>query len=118
MGAEVFHVKKVLKGLAAVGVRGFAPNLQSMKGFASYHAGNRKPATFRPGYALDSAASSFTDGLQSGAEGSKKRLRKWWFYAVLLTGAPIFSSKMGWMNDWDGWKLPADKLAGRVDCWR
>ena len=127
MGAEVFHtLKKVLKGLGlntAVGDEGgFAPNLQSNEEALQVIMQAIEEAGYVPGQdvyiALDSAASSFYEnGLYNlAAEGSKKTAAEMVdFYADLIDRYPIFSLEDGLdENDWDGWKLLTDKLAGRV----
>ena len=127
MGAEVFHtLKKVLKGLGlntAVGDEGgFAPNLQSNEEALQVIMQAIEEAGYVPGQdvyiALDSAASSFYEnGLYNlAAEGSKKTAAEMVdFYADLVDRYPIFSLEDGLdENDWDGWKLLTDKLAGRV----
>lgn len=127
MGAEVFHtLKKVLKGLGlntAVGDEGgFAPNLQSNEEALQVIMQAIEEAGYVPGQdiyiALDSAACSFYEnGLYNlAAEGSKKTAAEMVdFYSGLIDRYPIFSLEDGLdENDWDGWKLLTDKLAGRV----
>jgi enolase len=127
MGAEVFHtLKKVLKGMGlntSVGDEGgFAPNLQSNEEALQVIMQAIEEAGYVPGQdvyiALDSAASSFYENgyYNLAAEGSRKTAAEMVdFYADLCDRYPIFSLEDGLdENDWDGWKLLTDKLAGRV----
>jgi enolase len=127
MGAEVFHtLKKVLKGMGlntAVGDEGgFAPNLQSNEEALQVIMQAIEEAGYVPGQdvfiALDSAASSFYENgyYNLAAEGSRKTAAEMVdFYGDLVDRYPIFSLEDGLdENDWDGWKLLTDKLAGRV----
>jgi enolase len=127
MGAEVFHsLKKVLKGKGlntAVGDEGgFAPNLRSNEEALQVIMQAIEAAGYGPGkdvyLALDSAASSFyKDGVYDLAgEGTKKRASEMVdFYADLVDHYPIVSIEDGLdENDWDGWKILTEKLAGRI----
>jgi enolase len=127
MGAEVFHtLKKVLKGMGlntSVGDEGgFAPNLQSNEEALQVIMQAIEEAGYVPGQdvyiALDSAASSFYENgyYNLAAEGSRKTAAEMVdFYADLCDRYPIFSLEDGLdENDWDGWKLLTDKLAGRI----
>lgn len=127
MGAEVFHsLKKVLKGKGlntAVGDEGgFAPNLRSNEEALQVIMQAIEAAGYGPGkdvyLALDSAASSlYKDGVYDLAgEGTKKRASEMVdFYADLVDHYPIVSIEDGLdENDWDGWKILTEKLAGRI----
>jgi enolase len=127
MGAEVFHaLKKVLKlkGLnTAVGDEGgFAPNLQSNEEALQVIVQAIGDAGYAPGkdifIALDAAASSFyEDGSYNMiAENAKKSAAEMVdFYADLVDRYPIVSLEDGLdENDWDGWKLLTERLAGRI----
>jgi enolase len=127
MGAEVFHaLKKVLKdkGLnTAVGDEGgFAPNLKSNEEALQVIMQAIKAAGYAPGkdvyLALDAAASSFyKNGVYDLAgEGKKKNSAEMVdFYAGLVDRYPIVSIEDGLdENDWDGWKILTEKLAGRI----
>ncbi len=127
-GGEVFHsLKKVLhdRGLStAVGDEGgFAPKLDSAEDALSVIALAVEKAGYKLGtdicIALDVASSEFFDAAKNKyvfkksdkSERSAAELVD--FYADLKKRYPIISIEDGCAeNDWDGWKVLTDKLAG------
>lgn len=127
-GAEVFHaLKKVLhdRGLStAVGDEGgFAPKLDSAEDALGVIAKAIELAGYEMGkdicIALDVASSEFFDKEKNAYvfKKSDKSVRSAAelveFYADLKKNYPIISIEDGCAeNDWDGWKILTDKLAG------
>ncbi len=127
-GAEIFHsLKKVLhdRGLStAVGDEGgFAPKLDSAEDALSVIALAVEKAGYKLGsdicIALDVASSEFFDAAKNKyvfkksdkSERSAAELVD--FYADLKKRYPIISIEDGCAeNDWAGWKVLTDKLAG------
>ena len=126
-GAEIFHaLKSVLKarGLStAVGDEGgFAPDLRSNEealetileaiGKAGYKAGEDVLL------GLDCAASEFFENGKYNLTGEGKRLSSEQFTDFLAHWCrqyPIITIEDGMAeDDWDGWKLLTDRLAGKV----
>jgi enolase len=127
-GVEIFHaLKKLLneKGLATgVGDEGgFAPNLGSNREALDLLVQSIERAGYKPGeeigIALDPASSEFyRDGAYVlGAEGGEPwdASRMVEFYADLVDNYPIVSIEDGLAeDDWEGWRLLADKLGNRI----
>lgn len=127
MGAEIFHnLKSVLKGKGlntSVGDEGgFAPNLGSNEEALQVIMQAIEKAGYQAGkdvwIALDAAAASFFENgaYNLAGEGAKKNAAEMVdFYVDLVDRYPIISIEDGMdENDWDGWKLLTDKLAGRI----
>ena len=126
-GAEVFHaLKKVLNGRGlntAVGDEGgFAPDLPSNKAAIEAVLEAVEKAGYRPGedimLAVDVASSEFhrdgryelaSEGRSLDAAGFAEYLAGW------VEDYPIISVEDGMAeDDWDGWKLHTERMAGRV----
>jgi enolase len=126
-GAEVFHaLKKVLKerGLATgVGDEGgFAPSLKSNQDAIEVILRAIESAGYKPGsdiyIALDPAASEFfSDGKYVLAKEGRSLTPAEMvdFYVDWASKYPIISIEDGLAeDDWEGWRLLAQKLGGRV----
>ncbi|GAB2659397.1 phosphopyruvate hydratase [Arenimonas aestuarii] len=126
-GTEVFHaLKAVLKGKGlgtAVGDEGgFAPDLRSNEEAievileAIGKAGHRAGEDILLG--LDVASSEFFDNGKYNLVGEGKRLSPEQFVDFLAGWSaqyPIITIEDGMAeNDWDGWKLLTERLAGKV----
>ncbi|MBE7559419.1 phosphopyruvate hydratase [bacterium] len=130
MGAEVFHnLKKVLKdkGLnTSVGDEGgFAPNLGSNEEALGVILTAIEKAGYTPGedvlLAVDAAASSFYDKkaghyvMAAEKKPNKTSEEMVAYYEGLVSRYPIISIEDGLdENDWAGWKILTDALAGRI----
>ncbi|RMF42866.1 MAG: phosphopyruvate hydratase [Deltaproteobacteria bacterium] len=128
MGAEIFHqLKKVLKDKGyntAVGDEGgFAPNLKSNEEALQVIMEAIEAAGYKAGedilLALDVAASELYDNgrynFANEAEAIKTAEQVVDFYEDLVNRYPIISIEDGMAeNDWDGWKLLTERLAGRI----
>ena len=125
MACEVFHsLKSILhdKHLAtSVGDEGgFAPNLGSNEEGLEVIMAAIEKAGYKPGkevfIALDAAASSFyKNGKYSynGKEVSSADMIE--TYAKMISRYPVVSIEDGLdENDWDGWKILTDRLAGEA----
>jgi enolase len=125
MGTETYHaLKSVLKKRGkstSVGDEGgFAPNLGSNEEALSLLVEAIEKAGYRPGedihLALDVAASGFyqADGYHLGGE-VLDAAGMVDFYAGLCARYPLVSIEDGLdENDWAGWKLLSERLAGQV----
>ncbi len=129
MGTEVFHsLKKVLhsKGYnTAVGDEGgFAPDLRSNEEALQVISEAIEKAGYKPGedifFALDPASSEFFDA-QNGVYNLASENRKLSpaemveYYARLVEKYPIISIEDGMAeDDWDGWKIMTERLAGKI----
>lgn len=128
ISAEVFHtLKSVLKdkgyGTAVGDEGGFAPNLKSNEEALQVIMQAIEKAGYKPGedvyIALDPAASEFfEDGRYVFKKSTKESLTPGEmvnFYADLVSKYPIISIEDGLAeDDWEGWKIITDKLAGRI----
>lgn len=128
MSAEIFHtLKAVLKGKGystAVGDEGgFAPNLKSNEEALQVIMEAIEQAGYTAGediyIALDPAASEFfEDGKYVFKKSTKESLSPREmvdFYANLVAKYPIISIEDGLAeDDWEGWKIITEKLAGRI----
>lgn len=125
-GAETYHALKALlkdKGLVTtVGDEGgFAPKLARHEEVLQLLVQAIEKAGYRPGediaLALDPASSGFfKDGKYHLSEfGDLTAGEMAQLYGEWLSAYPIVSLEDGLAeDDWDGWKVLADKLAGRV----
>ena len=125
MGTETYHaLKSVLKKRGkstSVGDEGgFAPNLGSNEEALSLLVEAIEKAGYRPGedihLALDVAASGFyqADGYHLGGE-VLDAAGMVDFYAGLCARYPLVSIEDGLdENDWAGWRLLSERLAGQV----
>lgn len=126
-GAEIFHtLKKVLssKGYStAVGDEGgFAPNLGSNQEALDVIAEAVEQAGYKLGedifLGLDVASSEFYENgvYNLASEGKEYDSAGFCDYLVgLVDQYPIISIEDGMdENDWDGWKLLTEKMAGRI----
>jgi len=126
-GAEVFHTLKKLidaRGMpTTVGDEGgFAPNLPSNEAALELLVEAIEKAGYAPGsdiaLALDCAASEFHADGAYRLEAENRVLSAAEFVDILAHWCgryPIISIEDGMAeDDWDGWKLLTDRLAGRV----
>lgn len=125
-GAETYHALKALlkdKGLVTtVGDEGgFAPKLARHEEVLQLLVQAIEKAGYRPGediaLALDPASSGFfKDGLYHLSEfGDLSAQDMAHLYGEWLAAYPIVSLEDGLAeDDWDGWKILAERLAGRV----
>jgi len=127
VGAEVYHaLKKVLKSKGAntsVGDEGgFAPRLATNREAVEVILEAIQAAGYRPGQdcfiALDPASSEFyRDGkyvlAKEGVSFTSAELVE--YYSKLASAYPVISIEDGMAeDDWDGWKLLAQRLGSRV----
>lgn len=127
VGAEVYHAsKKVLKSKGAntsVGDEGgFAPRLATNREAVEVILKAVQAAGYRPGQdcfiALDPASSEFyRDGryvlAREGVSFTSAELVE--YYSKLASAYPVISIEDGMAeDDWDGWKLLAQRLGSRV----
>ena len=127
VGAEVYHaLKKVLKSKGAntsVGDEGgFAPRLATNREAVEVILEAIQAAGYRPGQdcfiALDPASSEFyRDGkyvlAKEGVSFTSAELVE--YYTKLASAYPVISIEDGMAeDDWDGWKLLAQRLGSRV----
>lgn len=127
MGAEIYHnLKKVLserKLATAVGDEGgFAPNLASNEEALKVIIEAIEKAGYKPGeqvmLGLDVAATElFKDGKYhlEGEGVVKTSAEMVEYYSQLVDKYPIISIEDGMSeDDWDGWKLLTERLAGKI----
>ena len=128
--AEIFHtLKSVLKAKGystAVGDEGgFAPNLKSNDEAIEVILQSIEQAGYKPGenilLALDPAASEFFDTKKGKYIFKKSDNRELTpaemvdFWADWVKRYPIISIEDGMAeDDWDGWKVMTDRLAGKI----
>ena len=126
-GAEVFHALKAAlkKGGHNTNVGdegGFAPNLPSAEAALDFCVRAIEAAGFKPGddvaLGLDCAVTDwFKDGsYHYDGEGTVRSVEAQVDYLAKLAGAyPIVSIEDGMAeDDWDGWRLLTERLAGKV----
>ncbi len=126
--AETFHaLRSILVGKGySTGIGdegGFAPNMQSNAEPFDLICLAIEKAGYRPGediaIAIDAAASSFyQDGnyvLEAEGNITKSAEEMIAFYEELVSKYPIISIEDGLEEeDWDGWKILTDRLAGKI----
>lgn len=129
MGTEIFHhLKAVLKKAGHstnVGDEGgFAPNLGSNEEAIEIVLKAIETAGYKPGQdvyiALDAAATEFYDAKKkrysfesTGKEMSSEEMVDYWMNWIKKY--PILSIEDGMSeDDWSGWKLLSDKVAGKI----